>query len=85
LDAAPNPRPPVPGSTHRTRKLRRLRIRVARYTAGGLILLSVLLAVFVHKGLLGIGALVSAVVVAAVMLHPRKWLRPDDDEDFTEE
>jgi hypothetical protein len=83
LDPAPGDRPSVPVSPRRRRKRRRIVARAAKYAACGLVALSVVLAIFVHRGLLGIAGLVGAAVVGAIMLHPRKWLWPDEDEDFT--
>jgi hypothetical protein len=86
LDPVPNERPPVRSSTHRRRKRRRLLVRLAKHAAWLLIALSVILSIFVHKGLLGIAGLVGAVVVAVVMVHQRQWLWLDDeDDDVTEE
>jgi len=78
------PRPPVPVGIHRQRQRRRQLLRWGGWAAGGLTILSILLAIFVHKGLLGISGLVGAAVVAVFMLHPSKWRRLNDT-DFTEE
>ena len=80
VDPAPNDRPPVPVPPRRRRRRRRLLIRAVHYAAWGLIALSVVLAIFVHKGLLGIAGLVGAAIVGAVMLHPRNWLWSAEDE-----
>jgi hypothetical protein len=71
-------RPPVPVGMHRRRRRRRFLIRCAWAVAWTLIGLSILLAIFVHKGLLGITGLVGAVIVAAVMLDPRRYRRWED-------
>jgi hypothetical protein len=83
-DAADIPRPTVPVGIHRRRQRRRQLIRWASWAAGALIVLSILLAIFVHEGLLGISGLVGAAVVAAFMLRPSQWRRLGDD-DLTEE
>ena len=84
--AAENNRPSVPVGTHRRIRRRRLAIRWAWGIAWTLIVLSVVLAIFVHEGLLGISGLVGAVIVAVVMLNPDRWRRrDDDDDDATEE
>ena len=88
--ATPDERPPVSVGMHRQAQRRRQIGRWCWWGGGGLIALSILLAIFVHKGLLGIAALVAAAATAYAMLHPRMWLRrqeddADDEDDFTEE
>ena len=85
--ATPDERPPVPVGMHRQAQRRRQIARWAWWGGGGLIALSILLAIFVHKGLLGIASLVGAAAVAYFLLHPRRWLWPDDegDEDYDDE
>ena len=73
--AATNDRPPVPVGVHRLTRRRRFLIRCAWGVAWTLIGLSIVLAIFVHKGLLGITGLVGATIVAAVMLDPRRYRR----------
>jgi len=75
---ATNVRPPVPVGAHRRRRRRRFLIRCAWGVAWTLIGLSIVLAIFVHKGLLGITGLVGAAIVAAVMLDPRRYRRWED-------
>ena len=82
--AAKDDRPPVPTGMHRRSRRRRKLVRWAIIAGWFLIGLSILLAIFVHKGLLGISGLVAAVAVAAVMLRPSKW-REWNDPDLTEE
>jgi hypothetical protein len=60
---------------HRRRRLGRAVRRTAVVAGWGLAGLSVLLAIFVHRGLLGIAALVAAVAVGWMMLHPNRWRR----------
>ena len=79
--AAKNDRPPVPVGAHRRERRRQFLFRSATAAGGFLIGVSILLAIFVHKGLLGISGLVAAVAIAVVMLHPSKWRRWDDDDD----
>jgi hypothetical protein len=76
--AAANDRPPVPVGMHRRRHRRRFLIRCAWGVAWTLIGLSIVLAIFVHKGLLGITGLVGAVIVATVMLDPRRYSHWED-------
>jgi len=83
--AAKNDRPPVPVGAHRRERRRRLLLRTATVAGGFLIALSIVLAIFVHKGLLGISGLVAAVAIAVAMLHPSKWRWWDDEDDFMEE
>ncbi|HKB02199.1 MAG TPA: hypothetical protein VKD90_08270 [Gemmataceae bacterium] len=65
---------------------RRRAARWGWWSAAGLIVASILLAIFVHRGLLGISGLVFAVVVAWAMLRPSKWRWPiEDDEDEDDE
>jgi rhodanese-related sulfurtransferase len=47
--------------------------RWQQVTVLGVLAASVLLAVFVHKGLLGIAGLLGAWLAGVVLLHPRKW------------
>jgi hypothetical protein len=78
-------RPPVPMGTHRREQRRRLMFRSAIIAGWFLIGLSIVLAIFVHKGLLGISGLVAAAFVAVFMLRPSKLRWWDDDDDFMEE
>jgi hypothetical protein len=82
--ATADDRPPVPVGMHRRRRRRRFLFRCAWGVAWTLIGLSIVLAIFVHKGLLGITGLVGAVIVAAVMLDPRRyshWQDPQAKEE----
>ena len=77
---ASNDRPPVPIGSHRRARRRRRARRLMWWAAWTLIPASILLAIFVHKGLLGIAGLVAAAVVAYAMLHPRHWPWRDEDD-----
>ena len=81
---ADNERPAVPVGMHRQRRRRRLAVQWAWGVAWVLIGLSILLAIFVHKGLLGIAGLVGAAAVAVMMLDRRRWPRWEEP-DATEE
>jgi hypothetical protein len=70
---------------HRQMRRRERAGRWALATAAGLVVVSVLLAIFVHRGLLGISGLVFAVVVAWAMLRPSKWRWPTEDDEDEEE
>jgi rhodanese-related sulfurtransferase len=54
--------------------------RLGRNVALGTVGISVLLAIFVNKGLIGIAGLVGAVVVAVMMFDKRRWWIVADDE-----
>jgi hypothetical protein len=88
---ASNDRPPVPVGMHRKTRWRRRLVRWAWWSAGGLVVASVLLAIFVHKGLLGISGIVFAVVTAYAMFRPSEWRRrfaddeEDDEDDYEDE
>jgi chromate transport protein ChrA len=79
--ATPNERPPVPVGMHRKVRRRQQARRWARWVVIALVAASILLAVFVHKGLLGIAGLVGAVVVGYAMVWPNRWPLLSDDED----
>ena len=59
---------------------RRTRHNAWWYVAWLLAIASVLLALFVHRGLLGIAGLVGAVVVARYMFFNRPWLTSDPED-----